>query len=261
MTKEERTWWRKQFYEGTNTLRNRLDIRDYATLQKVERSVTAFREAQMPLEGWPAENVAEELRSVHRFLFKDIYDWAGAYRAINFTKNNDVAGRQTEFANVERIGATLSQANGLRNRLAQQSFDDKVRTLGAIHSVLDVAHPFLEGNGRATRALMRQTAWRNGIRVTWPEDSELVPLVAKVAQIDIEQTADIWAAFYADISAPRHTQTDFTHGRALSNLVTPDIRATAQEAVASSLSSGTHTVESSTNHKIAAREQRKYHTQ
>lgn len=61
-------------YSGTNILINRLDIRDRGILETVERELVARR----ILEGAPRGDFdADHLRAIHRYLFQDVYDWAG----------------------------------------------------------------------------------------------------------------------------------------------------------------------------------------
>ena len=73
-------------YPGTTVLVNRLNIRDEAVLAKVEGTLSAARAAQ-----WlsaPEANTFdfEHYKTIHRFLFTDLYDWAGQVRDVNISK-------------------------------------------------------------------------------------------------------------------------------------------------------------------------------
>lgn len=79
----------------------------------------------------------DSLLQIHRYLFAEIYDFAGQVREVNIAKGN------FRFAPV----AYLQEA--LRNieKMPQSTFDEIVEK----YVEMNVAHPFREGNGRATR--------------------------------------------------------------------------------------------------------------
>ena len=77
------------------------------------------------------------LQQIHAYLFGGLYDFAGQIRAVNIAK----AGFQ--FAMVQYLGQTLDDVE----RMPEDSFDDIIDK----YVEMNVAHPFREGNGRATR--------------------------------------------------------------------------------------------------------------
>ena len=73
-------------YEDVPVLRNKLGIRTEKTLDLVEAEQS--RANMMLLYERPFSNFSPAgLREIHRFLFGDIYDWAGEYRIINIQKH------------------------------------------------------------------------------------------------------------------------------------------------------------------------------
>ena len=77
------------------------------------------------------------LQQIHAYLFGGLYDFAGQIRTVNIAK----AGFQ--FAMVQYIGQTLKNVE----RMPEDSFDNIIDK----YVEMNVAHPFREGNGRATR--------------------------------------------------------------------------------------------------------------
>lgn len=77
------------------------------------------------------------LQTIHRILFEDIYDFAGRIRAVNLAKGS------FHFAPLMYLGAALQNID----KMPQGNFDQIVEK----YVEMNIAHPFREGNGRATR--------------------------------------------------------------------------------------------------------------
>jgi cell filamentation protein len=77
------------------------------------------------------------LMAIHKALFEDIYDFAGEIRTVNIAKNN------FRFAPVMYLEAALQNID----KMAQSTFDEIIEK----YVEMNIAHPFREGNGRATR--------------------------------------------------------------------------------------------------------------
>ena len=77
------------------------------------------------------------LQEIHGFLFQDIFDFAGKTRDVNLSKGN------FRFANLLYLESNLD----IIERMPEGSFDEIIEK----YVEMNVAHPFREGNGRATR--------------------------------------------------------------------------------------------------------------
>ena len=77
------------------------------------------------------------LADIHRALFEDIYEFAGKVRTVNLAKGN------FRFAPVMYLEAALENIE----KMPQSTFDEIIEK----YVEMNVAHPFREGNGRATR--------------------------------------------------------------------------------------------------------------
>lgn len=84
-------------YSGTTVLINKFDIREERKLNEVEGVLTSARYAEW-LNAPKAETFDfDHYKAIHRFLFSDLYDWAGEVRTVNISKKG------TQFAPVEQI--------------------------------------------------------------------------------------------------------------------------------------------------------------
>ena len=145
-------------YHGTETLKNKFDIRDPEELSQAE---IAFNLVAAD-EGYPKGKFdSSHLRSIHKHGFKELYDWAGDFRSVDISKGD------TTFCRSDYIESEL---NKLLNKLTNKDHcltncADKeafVTKFADYYCELNVIHPFREGNGRATRAFFQQLAEHNG---------------------------------------------------------------------------------------------------
>ena len=77
------------------------------------------------------------LQAIHKYLFEDIYDFAGQIRTVNLAKGN------FRFAPLMYLGAALANID----KMPQSNFDEIIEK----YVEMNIAHPFREGNGRSTR--------------------------------------------------------------------------------------------------------------
>lgn len=77
------------------------------------------------------------LQAIHKYLFEDIYDFAGKLRTVNLAKGN------FRFAPLMYLEAALANID----KMPQSTFDEIIEK----YVEINIAHPFREGNGRSTR--------------------------------------------------------------------------------------------------------------
>ena len=77
------------------------------------------------------------LKAIHKYLFDEIYDFAGELRTVNISKGN------FRFAPLMYLEASLANID----KMPQSTFDEIVEK----YVEMNIAHPFREGNGRSTR--------------------------------------------------------------------------------------------------------------
>ena len=146
-------------YEGTNVLINNFNIHDNKKLQEVERKIVLAKLFELRKNKQIGQFDKKHLVSIHKFLFEDIYPFAGKFRTENIAKG------YFSFAEWEYIESELDNLlNKLKEKkfLKDENFDDFVNDICYFMSELNVLHPFREGNGRAIREFIRELAYVNG---------------------------------------------------------------------------------------------------
>lgn len=140
-------------YEGTTCLINKLDIRDEEELASVEAALTLANIGlleQEPLEG--RFNFVH-YRSIHKFLFGELYEWAGETRTVNLSKKG------TQFVpadEIEQVGNAIFNRLAEMNFFCNDGFDDFIGHITEFYCDTNRLHPFREGSGRTQRVFLTQ---------------------------------------------------------------------------------------------------------
>lgn len=121
-------------------LQNKLGINNSAELARVEERISKIKAIELY-----ESNIVEEfevgkfsgLAKIHKFLFDEIYDFAGKARTVNIAKGN------FRFVPVMYLETALKHIDAM----PQSTYDEIIEK----YVEMNVAHPFREGNGRSTR--------------------------------------------------------------------------------------------------------------
>ncbi|GAY10757.1 Fic family protein [Pseudonocardia sp. N23] len=149
---------------GSGVLRNRLGITDPALLSQAEADLATNALAELSRTPLPGRYDLAHLQAVHRFVFGDIYPWAGELRTVTLGRNGQMFCAPGDITpRAGRVFLALSARDHLRG-LGRESFLDELTELLA---ALTHLHPFREGNGRAQRALLGQLARDAGYKLDW----------------------------------------------------------------------------------------------
>ena len=138
-------------YEGTDVLRNKFGFKDEKQLAIAEKEITSALLAKAELD-IPFKNVDFDFyKNLHKFVFGDIYEWAGQVRIVNFSK------KATNFCaadKIETIGQNIFarlKTNKFLDNLDENEF---VYEFTELYRDLNMLHPFREGNGRIQRLFL-----------------------------------------------------------------------------------------------------------
>jgi cell filamentation protein len=152
-------------YPGTNVLKNLRDLRDLESLAIFEATATARRLELIRLDAKPGKFDIPHLKAIHRYIFQDVYSWAGEFRSVNIARPG-----QFYFAFVEQIVATLTtefQKLSAERHLAGLNAEAFASRAAKYMGELNAIHPFRDGNGRTQREYIRQLALHNGYVLHW----------------------------------------------------------------------------------------------
>lgn len=121
-------------------LENKIGLTSSADLAREEERISKKKAVELfekgILDDLPA-GVFSTLQVIHRYLFEDIYPFAGKIRTVNVAKGN------FRFAPLMYLQAALDNID----KMPQSNFDEIVEK----YVEMNIAHPFREGNGRSTR--------------------------------------------------------------------------------------------------------------
>ena len=152
MNEDER--WYSYFYENEDVLINHLNIHDKNELKKKEYEIVAKKNILLYLSENKGNFDIEHLKYIHKFLFEDIYPFAGEFRIVNMGKGN-----RAGFTDYERIEENLHDIlNNIDDKLVSNSHSKffYAEALANMYYLLLEIHPFREGNGRTVREFLRE---------------------------------------------------------------------------------------------------------
>ena len=126
-------------------LENKLGLTSSADLAREEERLSKKKAVELYENGvldiMPAGKFST-LQAIHKYLFEDIYDFAGELHTVNLAKGN------FRFAPLMYLEAAL----GNIDKMPQSTFDEIIEK----YVEMNIAHPFREGNGRSTRLWLDQ---------------------------------------------------------------------------------------------------------
>lgn len=153
-------------YPGTDVLSNYADLRDQQQLDAFERIVAGERLAELQTRALTGCFDLRHWQAIHRYIFQDIYPFAGQLRDEVITKG-DLRYAQPEFI-TSAAGDCLRQLTAEKHLvgLDRASFIDR-----AAHYMTEMyaIHPFREGNSRSLREFIRTLSLQAGYEIRWPQ--------------------------------------------------------------------------------------------
>ena len=126
-------------------LDNKLGLTSSADLAREEERISKKKAVELFENGLLDKLDAgtfSSLRTIHKYLFDEIYDFAGEVRIVNIAKGS------FRFASAMYLDAALTNID----KMPQSTFDEIVEK----YVEMNIAHPFREGNGRSTRIWLDQ---------------------------------------------------------------------------------------------------------
>ena len=121
-------------------LENKLNITDQAELARAEEKISKARAKKMFETGYLdtlEPGTFETLKMIHKYLFEEIYEFAGQLRKVNIAKGNF---RFTPLTYLEEAIKNIE-------KMPQSTYEEIIEK----YVEMNIAHPFREGNGRSTR--------------------------------------------------------------------------------------------------------------
>ena len=168
-------------YPDSNVLKNKLNIRDNKLLKTAEEEITLIKQMELlknPIKG----NFSKaHLMNIHKFIFEDIYSFAGKIRQEQISKADTMFYPPNLIdRELDKVFAKIKEKNMLRENDQENVFDN----LAYVMAELNIIHPFREGNGRSIREFIRLMAKRMGYDLNWGNADKEELLEASIQSVD-----------------------------------------------------------------------------
>ena len=149
----------------TGVLNNKRGISNQELLEDAERILTTLRLKELAVKPVTGRFDFNHLKRIHKYIFQDIYEWAGKSRTVEIGKEDTplfclaMHIHNTQLEIFERLKAEEYLLGLDTGQFAKRT----AYYLGQINAL----HPFREGNGRAQREFIRQLARKAGYDLSW----------------------------------------------------------------------------------------------
>lgn len=182
-------------YEGTLCLINKFGIKDEKKLSEIEANITLLKMTELeqkPIEG---NFDFEHYKSIHKYLFEDIYDWAGQIRTI------DISKKGTDFVasdQIDIIAKACFERLERNNYLKNLPFDEFIEKIVDFYCTTNMLHPFREGNGRTQRVFISWLIRNAGYDIEFSKIDTDALMIATIKSAN-GITDDLYAIFKENI--------------------------------------------------------------
>jgi len=146
-------------YPGTTVLVNNLGLRSQEALDQAEKIATSLRSVELESKGSNAPFSFAFYCSIHKHLFGDIYEWAGALRTVDLSKKGTHFCRAED---IQQVGSAMFSRLQKEKCFQNIPRGDYVLKISEFYHDLNMLHPFREGNGRTQRLFFTMLIRRAG---------------------------------------------------------------------------------------------------
>lgn len=185
-------------YKNTNVLINKLNITNDEDLFNAERELVSLRTYELnenPLKG---NFDFTYLKDIHKYLFQDVYRWAGDIRNCNIAKKDLFC----LIEHIESFGADIFDKLKKEKYFMDYDYETTLEKLIELFADINALHPFREGNGRSQRVFIESLAKINGINLDLTNVSKMDMIIASHESIngDYKKLKDIFENNSHDLS-------------------------------------------------------------
>lgn len=143
-------------YEGTNVLKNKLNIRDEKQLEKYESDTAGLAMVNLKKSDFKISSIFDCLE-IHKKIFCNIYEWAGQPRKIDIYKAESLLGGSSiDYVFGFYINQALTELQQEYEKVDFSKFDAKEKIIKICYFVSEFwhIHPFREGNTRTSSMML-----------------------------------------------------------------------------------------------------------
>ncbi len=168
-------------YPDSNVLKNKLNIRDNKLLKAAEEEITLIKQMELLKNPIKGNFTKSHLMNIHKFIFEDIYTFAGKIRREQISKADTMFYPPNLIdRELGKVFTKIKEKNMLKETDEEKVFDN----LAYVMAELNIIHPFREDNGRSIREFIRQMAKRMGYDLNWGNVDKDELLEASILSVD-----------------------------------------------------------------------------
>lgn len=138
-------------YPNSDVLINKLNIRNQADLFEAEKELTYIRLKELQDHPIKGKFDFKHLKDIHKYIFQDLYDWAGKVRTVEIGKGNLFCTTPC----IQSYADTVFGKYYLNCKKYKENREEFIKVFAENYGDLNALHPFREGNGRTQREFAR----------------------------------------------------------------------------------------------------------
>lgn len=192
-------WDKKYCYPDSNVLINKLGIENLLTLVLAEREFTSLRVYELEENPVKGNLDLNHLQEIHKYIFQDLYEWAGQIRTVNIAKGNVFCECRQITQQSEQLLKNLQGERYLigvqKNKIAER--------FGYYFGEINKIHPFREGNGRSQREFIKSLGLVSGYDMDFSKvnSSEMIDFCDKAFHGDFSHLVSMFNQIISPITA------------------------------------------------------------
>lgn len=160
-------------YDDVNVMKNKFNIKDSKKLEQAEADITYVKLLDVDRFTIDGKFDLLHLKAINKYIFSDIYEWAGELRKENIEKPEEILnGLSVEYTDYSLIRKETKNALYQLRQIKWNDFDfdELINTFAKQTAKIWKIHPFRDGNTRTIMTFMTQYAQKNNINF----DRELI---------------------------------------------------------------------------------------
>ena len=155
-------------YDDVPVLKNLLNIKDEKILEEAESNITYIKLLDIDDKINSDNFDYDRIKQIHKYIFGDIYEWAGKERGINIVKGERVLGGDTvRYSDMNHIETDMKMALEELNSISwrNMNIDETAEKFSVIIAKIWQVDPFREGNTRTIMTFATQFAESHGFKM------------------------------------------------------------------------------------------------
>lgn len=190
-------WDKKYCYPNSFVLKNKFNILNGLELELAEKEYTSLSIAEIKITPIKGDLDLKHLQNIHKYVFSDIYDWAGELRSVNISKGTSFCNYMYIVDIGNKMFSKLTNENYLIGINGYEIYYKLAYYLGEINAL----HAFRDGNGRVQRVFIEYLAQVSGCTLDFSKvtDKEMIDASIDAFNCDYDKMTKIFSLITTSI--------------------------------------------------------------